>query len=180
MLGLEADDRGGMKFTDFEKQRVDAVRASGLLGRGSDPALDIIARTAAENLRASMGLVTLIDKTHVHSVGVYGVETRPALRREAVCDHALVDFQPLVIEDTLTDPRFKDNPFVKGAPFVRAYAGVPLINAHGFALGTLCVAERYPRKFTAGELLSLCKAGDMALRIIEGAGTAETQQAKSA
>ena len=56
--------------------------------------------------------------------------------------------QALVVRDTQKDPRFVDNGLVKGFPFIRFYAGIPLeieIDGCNWALGTLCVIDVVPR-----------------------------------
>jgi len=45
--------------------------------------------------------------------------------------------EALVVEDTELDARFKGNPLVKGFPFIRFYAGCPLIASTGLRLGSL-------------------------------------------
>jgi diguanylate cyclase (GGDEF)-like protein len=50
----------------------------------------------------------------------------------------------LIVEDTLEDERFSDNPLVLGEPHLRFYAGCPLI-LDNLKLGTLCIADRVPQ-----------------------------------
>lgn len=45
--------------------------------------------------------------------------------------------EALVVEDAELDARFKDNPLVTGFPFIRFYAGCPLIASNGLRLGSL-------------------------------------------
>ncbi len=50
----------------------------------------------------------------------------------------------LVVLDTHLDPLWRDNPFVRGEPRIRFYAGVPLY-LDGQPIGTFCVADTAPR-----------------------------------
>ncbi len=75
------------------------------------------------------------------------------------------------VEDATADPRFATNPLVVGDPFIRFYAGVPLVTLSGRALGTLCVIDRVPRSLDAAqkrslESLALLVAGQLDLRIL--------------
>lgn len=151
----------------LELQRIEAVSRSGLADGRRRLALDILARTAAQSLRVSMGFVTVLDRTHQYTPGCHGLDLGPVARAHSFCDHTVMGLEPVVVRDARRDPRFADDPFVTGEPFLRAYAGVPLIDSDGHALGALCVAERYARSFEAGELLSLLRLSDMAVRMIE-------------
>ena len=61
----------------------------------------------------------------------------------------------MVIEDTLRDPRFADNPLVTGEPHLRFYAGVPLLVDGGSAVGAISVADRSPRVISPRQVASL-------------------------
>ena len=54
----------------------------------------------------------------------------------------------LVVPDLHEDDRFRELSYVAGEPYCRFYAGMPLINPEGYALGTLCVVDFKPRQIT--------------------------------
>jgi len=59
------------------------------------------------------------------------------------------------VEDAGVDPRFAANPLVTGEPHIRFYAGYPVLDARGMALGSLCVLDREPRRLRERELRAL-------------------------
>ncbi len=59
----------------------------------------------------------------------------------------------MVIPDATQDSRFAENPLVRGAPGIRFYAGVGLMDG----VGALCVIGLKPRQITASELEKLEK-----------------------
>ncbi len=64
----------------------------------------------------------------------------------------------LIVEDTLEDVRFFDNPLVVNDPKIRFYAGHPLTTNDGKSLGTLCVIGMKPQ--------SLSETQKRALRVL--------------
>jgi signal transduction histidine kinase len=57
-------------------------------------------------------------------------------------------FQPLqfVIPDLSKDPRFENQPFVCGAPYLRFYAGVPIRSPAGHIIGIYSIVDDKPRE----------------------------------
>lgn len=51
----------------------------------------------------------------------------------------------LVVNDLSKDARFKNYPFVVGAPYSRFYAGVPIRSPGGQNIGTYCILDDKPR-----------------------------------
>jgi len=59
------------------------------------------------------------------------------------------------IEDATKDQRFSSTSLVTDQPNIRFYAGYPLIDPDGYALGSLCVIDREARTLTADQKRSL-------------------------
>lgn len=98
-----------------------------------------------------MVTVSLITEDKQFLKARQGLDLKESSRDAAFCNIAIRKYEPLIIEDTLEDPRVRDNPFVTGEPFLRCYIGAPLTTAEGYNLGTICAFDTNPRRFTAQE-----------------------------
>lgn len=68
-----------------------------------------------------------------------------------------------VIQDTLADPRFADNPQVIHPPHIRFYAGVTLHDHDShLPVGAFCVKDVKPRLLTPQEFSALLRYADQA------------------
>ena len=106
---------------------------------------DQIAGLAAALCRTPVSSVMLLDQQRrwyraTGSLRLHGPSVDPAF-----CDATLEASAPLVLEDTLGSPNFRDNPQVQGSPYLRFYAGAPLYGDSGRAIGVLCVLDVVPR-----------------------------------
>ena len=83
-------------------------------------------------------------------------------RSVSFCQYALLSNKPLIVNDTLQDKIFSSHPFVIGDPFIRFYAGFPLISSSGNILGTLCLIDLGVKEFET-EIISIL--GKIARRV---------------
>ena len=105
--------------------------------------------------------VSFIDRDRQWFKSQFGLDACETSRDLSFCGHAIVERELLLVPDALKDPRFHDNPFVSGPPFVRFYAGAVLRMPYGHSLGTLCIMDRRPREFDRLGRSILCSLRDL-------------------
>jgi CheY-like chemotaxis protein len=102
-----------------------------------------------------MALIVLIDSNKNYFKSAIGFGSCTAKREDSFCQYTLLGKEIYEVEDTLLHPNFKNNPYVLNEPYLRFYAGIPLINSENHALGTLCVMDIKPNKLTDTQKESL-------------------------
>lgn len=139
-----------------ERDRVDAVRATGLIGVDAGERLDRIARQAAQAAGTPIALISLIDDDRQWNPGIHGSDApREAPRAFSMCSKAIETPEAFVVPDASKDPDWADVPGVAGPPGVRFYAGQPIDDGEGHLIGVLCVIDVVPRQADDALLTSL-------------------------
>ena len=132
-----------------EAQRIATLHSLALLDTPAEPRFDAITRTAASLFGTQSALISLLDDQRQWFKSRHNVSVAETPRDVSFCGHAILGSEVLVVEDTLLDERFHDNPLVTSAPNVRFYAGAPIEAPDGARLGTLCLLDRAPRGMDA-------------------------------
>ena len=139
-----------------ESNRLRALADYHLLDSRPDPAIDDLTKLAAQICGCPIALVTLVDENRQWFLSRIGLERKETPREQSFCAHAILDSTNLlVVPDATRDERFSDNPLVTSGPFIRFYAGAPLLTPNCDALGTLCVIDRTPRELAPEQLGAL-------------------------
>ncbi len=132
-----------------ESQRLASLYDYNLLDSLPEEEYDNITRIASEICHVPMSLITLLDADRQYFKSKIGIEGTGTDRDSSFCGHAILHPNDMfIVADPSKDERFHDNPYVTGAPYVGFYAGVPLVNEDGYALGTLCVLDNKPKELT--------------------------------
>jgi excisionase family DNA binding protein len=145
-----------------ERTRLAAVRASQLVDSAPEPVFDRLTWLATQVTDCPVALLTLLTSQRQWFKSRIGFEMTETPRAWAFCSHAIADNCLLMVEDATLDPRFAANPLVTGPAQVNFYAGVPLHDAGGQPLGTLCVLDREPRRLRDREVKALTELATIA------------------
>ncbi|MGY2080118.1 SpoIIE family protein phosphatase [Modestobacter sp. SYSU DS0657] len=125
----------------------------------SDPAFERFARLVRRQLDVPVALVTLVSADQQVFPGAAGLPepwqtTRCTPLSHSFCQHVVRSGAPLVITDARTDPLVADNLAIPDLHVI-AYAGVPLTDADGVVVGSLCAIDSRPRTWTDDDLAVL-------------------------
>lgn len=153
--------------TALEAARIAALNRYAILDSEPEESFDDLVILAAHVCKAPMALLSLVDDHRQWFKSKVGVEVRETPKEISVCAHAIQQNDLFIVPDMLEDARFRENPLVVGEPRIRFYAGAPLVNEDGFALGTLCVADREPRELDEEQKAALQSLSRLALRQME-------------
>jgi len=139
-----------------EAARLASLRDYRILDTPPEQVYDDLTWLASFICQTPMALVTLVDEHRQWFKSRMGFDRTESPRNESICAHAIVKPDGILeVPDVAKDRRFAGMAAVRGAPFVRFYAGAPLVGGAGHALGTICVMDREPRKLSGDQRRAL-------------------------
>ena len=131
-----------------ESKRLKVLWQYEVLDTVPEEMFDELTELAASICEAPIALVSLVDEDRQWFKSAQGIRLRETDRDMSFCAHAICQPGLFIVSDAWRDARFKNSRLVTQAPKIRFYAGSPLITPDGYALGTLCVLDKTPRKLT--------------------------------
>lgn len=138
-----------------EAERQQALDRLELLDTPADPCLDAMTRLARDMFGVQTALVTLVDRDRQWFKSRQGLDVAETPRSLSYCSYAVCTDMPLFINDSETDERFCGSEIAERNPGARFYAGWPLHDAEGMALGTFCLADPKARRLNARQKAQL-------------------------
>ncbi|RYD53185.1 MAG: PAS domain-containing protein [Sphingobacteriales bacterium] len=139
-----------------EHERLAALNSYHILDTVPEEEYESITRLAAYICQTPVALISMVDEQRQWFKSIQGVNTRETPREIAFCAHNILDpTTALVVEDARLDKRFAQNPLVTGEPNIVFYAGVPIVDENGYALGSLCVIDAAVRQLSDAQMEAL-------------------------
>lgn len=138
-----------------DAERVRALHELQLLDTPPEERFDRITRLACRLLDVPISLLALVDTDRQWFKSRVGIDIPETARATSFCTHTIEHPEGLIIDDVRIDARFAANPFVRGEPHIRFYAGMPLAAPDGSLVGALCVIDRQVRHFDDAQMATL-------------------------
>ena len=163
-----------------EQDRLLALEELDVLDRGEDPTLERITALASRLLNVPVAAVSMVGRDTVWTVAGTGTQRGAAPLESSLCPVTVRQDGPFIVDDVQNDPRTLDDDLVRRSPGFGFYAGVPLRDADGRAVGTLCVMDRRARSLTGEQEAILRDLAAVAMEVLILRHVAETAQAAAA
>ena len=132
-----------------EQGRLKDLLSYQILDTEQEYAFDDLVDFASNILGFPFVFINLIDSDRQWPLAGSGLprEAAQCPRNDSLCNFVVKHHEALIIPDAQADDRYSSVAVVCNEPHVRFYAGAPLINKNGHALGSLCVVDFEPREF---------------------------------
>ena len=152
------------ELNDTANSRLETLLNYHILDTSPEKEFDSITRLASYICKTPFALITFLDSDRQWVKSRIGLDLTETQLHEAFCAYTIQGDQVFQVKNSLLDDRFADNPLVHQAPYIRFYAGAPLISPNGHRLGSICVLDTKPGelneeqqdalKVLAGEIIS--------------------------
>jgi len=150
-----------------EEARIAALDKYAILDTEPERSFDDLTQLASFVCETPIALISLVDEDRQWFKSRVGIAASETSRDIAFCSTAILQSDVFVVPDALADERFRNNPLVVSDPHIRFYAGAPLINEDGYALGTICVVDRTPRNLAPDQKEALKALSRLVLAQLE-------------
>lgn len=141
-----------------EKERLNALSSIELIKDIPEEEFDNITQLASYICKTPISVITIVeDEKNWLKSNHGGPPITEVERKYSHCGHAILEPGILMeVEDMRKDLRFYDNPFTTHPESpILFYAGMPLLDNDGFALGTLCVLDTKKNKLNDAQKKAL-------------------------
>lgn len=143
------------QLPEQEEARLDALYQYEILDTPHEAVFDDIVYLAAQLSNTPIALINFIDRNRQWFKARIAWTVTELPRNIGFCHHTILQPELLIVPDACGDSRFANDPLVTREPYIRFYAGVPLITPAGQAIGTLCVMDQRSRDPNLAEALSI-------------------------
>ena len=128
-----------------DAERISKLRKYQVLNNNEEPAFARLTELAKLFFNMPVVAITFMDEETQYLKSLLGLDgICTTSRKVAICNYTVLSDEVLVLPDLTEDSRFSQNPLVTEAPYLRFYAGAPIImqeDGKTYRLGSLCLMD---------------------------------------
>lgn len=128
-----------------DAERISKLRKYQVLNNNEEPAFARLTELAKLFFNMPVVAITFMDEETQYLKSLLGLDgICTTSRKVAICNYTVLSDEVLVLPDLIEDSRFSQNPLVTEAPYLRFYAGAPIImheDGKTYRLGSLCLMD---------------------------------------
>ncbi|MDX1513195.1 MAG: sensor domain-containing diguanylate cyclase [Gammaproteobacteria bacterium] len=159
---------------EHERQR--ALNSYGLLDTQADDVFNSIIEVAADICEVPISVISLIDDERQFFFARHNMPREQTPRADALCAHAILDYELMEVYDAREDPRFNDSALVTSEPGIRFYAAQPITTPDGYNLGAICLVGHEPKKLDERQREVLARLSRIVISMFEARKSALEQE----
>jgi PAS domain S-box-containing protein len=142
-----------------DPSRLEALRLTGLMDSLPEPSFDRLTRLASRLLAAPVSLISLVDDCRQFFKSAVGLPEPWASARQtrlthSFCRHVVVSGLPLIVADARSNALVRENRAIPEMGVI-AYLGIPLVTSDGNVLGSFCVVDVEPRRWSPDDVATM-------------------------
>jgi signal transduction histidine kinase len=122
---------------------------------------------AAKVAGTDISLINLIDSYTTWTISGHGLDIQQTPREVSLCQYTIMGQPYFEIADLSLDERFKDKDFTKAPLALRYYFGVPVTDAEGHQIGSLCVVDKHPKHLSPEKIEMMKIIADQVINRIQ-------------
>lgn len=128
-----------------DTERINKLKKYQVLNNNEEPAFARLTELAKLFFNMPVVAITFMDEETQYLKSLHGLDgICTTSRKVAICNYTVLSDEVLVLPDLTEDSRFSQNPLVTEAPYLRFYAGAPIImqeDGKTYRLGSLCLMD---------------------------------------
>lgn len=127
---------------------------------------DRLTELAVRHVGVDRAFIGVVGEHEERFVSCHGRDLDTLDRESTICTHAILKDDVMVVEDVHEDPRFEHNDALDRLD-IRSYAGAPLRTPEGVAIGSFCLTDDEPRRYSDDDRTFLRLLADEAMEQLE-------------
>ncbi|PRP82192.1 sensor histidine kinase and response regulator of a two component complex [Planoprotostelium fungivorum] len=148
-----------------EKERMEMLHSLDLLDTDFEEYFDGVVSVVQKMFDVPYSMICLLDSNRYFNKSVINFQVEGP-REGIICGYTILKETINVIEDMTLAKNYENHHLVVNPPYLKFYAGVPLA-IDGCNVGTLCIMDLRPRRFTQADRDALVEYAQSVVRGFE-------------